>query len=95
MCVSALGVPVPPIAELVPPAIEAVLNALRPWATGYTMVNFHGRPGDATDRARAWPPDAYEAISRAKRRYDPDNRMRFGHAVLLPTGEPVEPAIPL
>jgi FAD/FMN-containing dehydrogenase len=94
-CVSALGVPVPPIAELVPPAIEAVLNALRPWATGFTMVNFHGRPGDATDRARAWPPEAYEAISRAKRRYDPDNLMRFGHAVLLPSGEPVEPAIPL
>jgi FAD/FMN-containing dehydrogenase len=94
-CVSALGVPVPPIAELVPAAVEQVLDALRPWATGYTMVNFHGRPGDATDRARAWPPDAYQAISRAKRRYDPDNMMRFGHAVLLPSGEPVEPAIPL
>ncbi|HEV7623649.1 MAG TPA: FAD-binding oxidoreductase [Amnibacterium sp.] len=94
-CVSALGVPVPPIAELVPPAIEQVLDALRPWATGHTMVNFHGRPGDATDRARAWPPDAYAAIQRAKRRYDPDTMMRFGHAVLLPSGEPVEPAIPL
>ncbi|HET6826960.1 MAG TPA: FAD-binding oxidoreductase [Amnibacterium sp.] len=94
-CVSALGVPMPPIAELVPAAVEGVLNALRPWATGFTMVNFHGRPGDATDRARAWPPEAYEAITRAKRRYDPDNLMRFGHAVLLPTGEPVEPAIPL
>jgi hypothetical protein len=94
-CVSALGVPVPRIAELVPPAIEQVLDALRPWATGSTMVNFHGRPGDATDRARAWPPEAYEAILRAKRRYDPENVMRFGHAVLLPSGEPVEPAIPL
>ena len=51
-----IGVLMPPIAEQVPEAIAALLEALRPWATGYTMVNFHGHPGDATDRARAWPP---------------------------------------
>jgi FAD/FMN-containing dehydrogenase len=94
-CLSALGVPVPPIAELVAPAVAGVLDAMRPWSTGATMVNFHGHPGDVTDRARAWPADAYEAITRAKRRYDPDNMMRFGHAVLLPSGEPVEPVLPL
>jgi len=61
--------------------IAALLDALRPWSTGFTMVNFHGHPGDATDRARAWPPEIYEMITTAKRRYDPDNMMRFGHAV--------------
>ena len=60
-----------------------------------TMVNFHGRPGDATDRARAWPPEIYETIKQAKRRYDPNNMMRFGHAVILPSGEPVDAAVPL
>src|SRR4051794_14621019 len=94
-CLSALGVPVPPIADLVAPAVAGVLDALRPWSTGATMVNFHGHPGDATDRARAWPPEAYEAITRAKRRYDPASMLRFGHAVLLPSEEPVQPAMPL
>ena len=90
-----IGVLMPPIAELVPVGIAALLDALRPWATGYTMVNFHGHPGDATDRARAWPPEIYEVIKKAKRQYDPQNMMRFGHAVMLPTGEPVEAAVPL
>ena len=90
-----IGALMPPIAELVPVGIAALLDALRPWATGYTMVNFHGHPGDATDRARAWPPEIYEVIKKAKRQYDPQNMMRFGHAVMLPTGEPVEAAVPL
>ena len=85
----------PPVAELVPDGIAALLDALRPWATGYTMVNFHGHPGDATDRARAWPPEIYDVIKKAKRQYDPDNMMRFGHAVILPSGEPVDAAVPL
>jgi hypothetical protein len=85
----------PPIAELVPAAMEQLLDALRPWATGYTTVNFHGRPRDATDRARAWPPEIYEVIKKAKRRYDPTNTLRFGHAVILPSGEPVQPSAPL
>ncbi|MDH2444549.1 FAD-binding oxidoreductase [Amnibacterium sp. CER49] len=91
----AVGVLAPPIAAMVPDAIAAFLEALRPWSTGRTLVNFHGRPGDAEDRARAWSPDAYDAITKAKRRYDPDNLMRFGHAVQLPSGEPAEAALPL
>jgi hypothetical protein len=93
--VMALGLLVPPIAGAVPAAVEGLLDALRPWSDGYTLVNFHGRPGDMTDRARAWKPATYDVITRAKRRYDPTNMMRFGHAVLLPSGEPVEPALPL
>ena len=90
-----IGVLAPPIAELVPAGIATLLDAMRPWSTGLTMVNFHGRAGDATDRARAWPPEIYETIKQAKRRYDPDNMMRFGHAVILPSGEPVDAAVPL
>ena len=90
-----IGVLMPPVADLVPAGIATLLDALRPWATGYTMVNFHGHPGDATDRARAWPPEIYEVIKRAKRHYDPQNMMRFGHAVILPSGEPVEASVPL
>ncbi len=90
-----IGVLAPPVAELVPGGIAALLDALRPWATGFTMVNFHGRPRDAADRARAWPAATYDHLKQAKRRYDPTNMMRFGHAVLLPSGEPVDAAAPL
>jgi FAD/FMN-containing dehydrogenase len=93
--VMALGLLVPPIADAVPAAVERLLDALRPSATGYTLVNFHGRPGDMADRARAWKPEIYDVIRRAKRRYDPTNMLRFGHAVVLPSGEPVAPALPL
>jgi FAD binding domain len=92
---STVGVLVPPIADLVPKSIATVLDTLRPWATGYTIVNFHGHPGDATDRARAWPPKIYEVIKKAKQHYDPQNMMRFGHAVILPSGEPVQATVPL
>ena len=85
----------PPIAELVPDGIAALLDAMRPWATGHTMVNFHGRAGDATDRARAWPPEIYPVLEHAKRRYDPHNMMRFGHALMLPDREPIDAAVPL
>jgi hypothetical protein len=90
-----IGVMMPPVAELVPGGIAALLDAMRPWATGYTMVNFHGHPGDATDRARAWPPEIYELVKKAKGQYDPQNMMRFGHAVILPSREPVDAAVPL
>ena len=76
---------VPPIAELVPAGIAALLDAMRPWATGYTMVNFHGHPGDATDRARAWPPEIYEVIKKAKRRYDPHE-----HDAVRPRRDPAQ-----
>jgi hypothetical protein len=45
------------------------------------MVNVHGRPGNETDRARAWTPEAYSRLQHAKSTYDPANLLRFGHTV--------------
>jgi FAD/FMN-containing dehydrogenase len=42
----AIGVPVPPIAALVPEALETVVARLAPWSTGGALVNFAG----GTDR---------------------------------------------
>lgn len=78
-----IGMLVPPIAAVVPAAMLAIQEALAPHATGYTMVNFHGRPGDSADRARAWSPEILERLSRAKASYDPTNMLRFGHALLV------------
>lgn len=77
----AIGLMVPPIAEMVPSAIKDLLSAMEPFATGGTMVNFHGRPGDEADRARAWTPETYARLTAAKATYDPTNMFRFGHGI--------------
>jgi hypothetical protein len=82
----AVGALMPPIAEAVPGALRQVIAAVEPWSTGGTMVNFHGVPGDDADRARPWSAPTYERLQRAKASYDPDNLLRFGHA--LPVLDP-------
>ncbi|HEX4470640.1 MAG TPA: FAD-binding oxidoreductase [Nocardioides sp.] len=77
----AVGALMPPIAEAVPGALRRVIAAVEPWSTGGTMVNFHGVPGDDADRARPWSAPTYERLQRAKASYDPDNLLRFGHAL--------------
>jgi FAD/FMN-containing dehydrogenase len=77
----AVGALMPPIADAVLPAVRAIVAAMVPWSTGGSMVNFHGIPGDAADRARPWPAQTFERLQRAKASYDPDNLLRFGHAV--------------
>jgi hypothetical protein len=67
----------------VPVALRSLLEAMRPYSTGRTMVNFHGRPGDAADRARAWSPETYERLREAKARYDRANMLRYGHGILV------------
>ncbi|MEU9352361.1 FAD-binding oxidoreductase [Streptomyces griseoloalbus] len=71
----------PPEAEAVERATASLHTAMAPYGTGRTMVNIHGTPGDATDRARAWTPEVHDRLRRAKRTYDPSNLLRFGHTV--------------
>jgi FAD/FMN-containing dehydrogenase len=76
-----IGILAGPAAAHVPAAQSAVGEAMAPWATGRTMVNLHGTPGDQADRARAWTPETYQRLRRAKGHYDPANLLRFGHAI--------------
>ncbi|MFI1421118.1 FAD-binding oxidoreductase [Streptomyces sp. NPDC020731] len=71
----------PPDAEAVERATTSLHAAMSPYSTGRTMVNIHGTPGDATDRARAWTPEVHDRLRRAKQTYDPSNLLRFGHTV--------------
>ncbi|MDQ0851612.1 FAD/FMN-containing dehydrogenase [Arthrobacter sp. B3I9] len=80
-----LGFRLPPVAAAVSESIRAILAAMAPYSTGYTLVNFHGEPGDEADRARAWSPAVYQRMRAAKSSYDPGNLLRFGHAI---TGAP-------
>ncbi len=77
----AVGALMPPIADAVPGAVKDLLAATAPWSTGGTMVNFHGVPGDASDRARPWPAPTFQRLQAAKATYDPANLLRFGHAI--------------
>ena len=76
-----VGALMPPIADAVPGAIASLMAAAAPWSTGGSMVNFHGVPGDAADRARPWPPQTFERLRRAKATYDPANLFRTQHAI--------------
>lgn len=80
-----IGFKMPPVADAVAASIREILAEMAPHSTGYTLVNFHGEPGDETDRARAWPPAVYERMRAAKSSYDPGNLLRFGHSI---TGMP-------
>jgi FAD/FMN-containing dehydrogenase len=76
-----VGILAGPHAAEVPAAQAAMAGAMAPWATGRTMVNLHGTPGDEADRARAWTPANYQRLRRVKAHYDPANLLRFGHAI--------------
>jgi len=71
----------PLAAEAIERATAALNTAMAPYGTGRTMVNIHGAPGDEQDRARAWTPEVYAHLRRAKRTYDPANLLRYGHTV--------------
>ncbi|MFE6287986.1 FAD-binding oxidoreductase [Streptomyces sp. NPDC057877] len=74
-------IPTPEATAAAEQATASLHRAVAPYGTGRTMVNIHGRPGDAKDRARAWTPETYARLREAKTTYDPSNLLRFGHAV--------------
>lgn len=82
----ALGVLAPGPETIAPRAVDTMVEAIRPFANGQTLVNMHGRPGDAADRARAWNPATYARLADLKAAYDPDEMFRFGHAIRLGQG---------
>ncbi|HET7388291.1 MAG TPA: FAD-binding oxidoreductase [Nocardioidaceae bacterium] len=76
-----IGMMVPPVAEAVPTAIDGLVADLAPYSTGRSMVNLHGVVHSDADRARPWTAEGYARLQRVKAAYDPDNLLRFGHAV--------------
>lgn len=85
-----VGLMVPPHMAAMPGSIASILKAMAPHASGRTFVNLHGVPGDEADRARAWSAEAYTRLVQAKGLYDPNNLLRFGHAIGQPA--PAGPA---
>lgn len=80
-CLSAVGMLTPDTAEAAPAALDAVIDAARPWSTGTTLLNMHGTPGDENDRARAWEPATYRRLVQLSRQFDPAGLLRHEHAI--------------
>ncbi|MEV8518040.1 FAD-binding oxidoreductase [Dactylosporangium sp. NPDC051484] len=71
----------PPLKEIVPVVGGAVLDALEPWLTGTSLLNFLGAAATPQQVAAAWTPDVYTRLRAVKNSVDPGNLFRFGHAI--------------
>ncbi|HWC23249.1 MAG TPA: FAD-binding oxidoreductase [Flexivirga sp.] len=71
----AVGVLPPPLVDVTPAAGRAFVDALAPWATGGTLINFHGcdtrRPVDA------WSGATRERLDALHQQHDPQGSFRF------------------
>ena len=78
----ALGLMVPPMADVVPTVADAVVEALAPWSTGGSLLNFAGGVG-AQDVGGLWSADDRRRLQAVKRRVDPGGLFRHGHVVAV------------
>ena len=63
--------PAPPALRDVAAVVTgAVVEALTPWSTGSSLVNFAGH-GSGPEQSKAWAPDALERLRRVKASVDP------------------------
>jgi hypothetical protein len=76
------GIMAPPVAHLVPAAVQAARDALEPYGTGGTAVNLHGYLSAPELAAAAWPEEMRARMRSAKAELDPQNLFRHGHAIV-------------
>ncbi len=75
-----VGVPMTPeLGKAVPERLRAVIEAVGPWTTGGSYLNFGDAPGE--DTARAFDADTYARLRGVKRDYDPGDMFRSNHPV--------------
>ncbi|GAA3444905.1 FAD-binding oxidoreductase [Planomonospora venezuelensis] len=77
-----IGAPVPELLEaVVPGCAQAVIDAVAPWATGGSLLNFQGGALAPEQLSRAWPEPVLRKLAELKELYDPARLFRFGHVV--------------
>lgn len=70
----------PPLAAAVDSASGAVLDALRPWATGGSLINFQGYATAPEQVRRAWQPDVRARLDQLKQDRDPAGVFSFAYS---------------
>jgi FAD/FMN-containing dehydrogenase len=74
--------PTPEVAERVQAHHARVAEAMRPFVTGATYVNFLDLEEATSERVRAaYSPEVWERLVALKDRYDPENLFRFGRNI--------------
>jgi len=76
------------IASLMQPGIEGaveaaaadVLDAIAPWVSPETTINFAGPAHDVAQFATSWPADTFARLASVRSTYDPDRVFVFGPA---------------
>jgi FAD/FMN-containing dehydrogenase len=76
-----LGPLLPGREDAAPATGERLLDALSPWTTGSSLINFQGAATAPAEVASAWSPDVYARLQRLKRATDPDHLFRTGHVI--------------
>jgi hypothetical protein len=79
-----VGVMAPPVAGIMPGAVEGLVDSMAAHCSERAFVNMFGLVRDDADRSRCWSAETYERLRKTKAAHDPTNRFRFGHAVSLP-----------
>ncbi len=75
------GVLAPEIAAAVPPAGNALIEAVAPWSMRGSVLTLLGDVGSAEQLEAAWPADLYARLRAIKREVDPQNVFRIGNVV--------------
>jgi hypothetical protein len=68
----------PELQEAIPPYLDRLTAAMKPWAGDGGYFNFADRPCDVD---ALLPPDVCARLAEVKRRWDPDHRILANHAV--------------
>jgi FAD/FMN-containing dehydrogenase len=78
----AVAVGAPGMQKTFRPGLQSLVEALAPWGTGTTQVNFL-TGYDTTPEAvsKAYEPETYERLVRTKTEYDPQNLFRINHNI--------------
>ena len=77
--VAAVGVPMGPLTpEAIAPALEGMAQALEPWSTGLSYLNFSEQPGDGS---AAFSDEDYARLQAVKGATDPDSIIRGGQDI--------------
>lgn len=78
----AVAVGDPGLRQTLRPALQSLVDALAPWGTGTTQINFL-TGYDTTPEAvgKAYEPESFERLMRIKAEYDPQDLFRINHNI--------------
>lgn len=79
--VGVIGPYPPPLRDAVDAASAAVLDALQPWSTSSSLINFQGYATNPDHIRAAWAPHTRQRLDTIKQTWDPDNTFRFAYSV--------------